>query len=92
MSDSSLSHDRDGDGGHDLFDHFWVGHAGYAALGADVCWYALVYVSLCVEGAWREARVNCKGRILWGGLCMEGCVWRVVYVGLCMEGCVWKVV
>lgn len=41
VPDSGLGHDGDRDGGHDLFDHFWVRHAGYAALGADICWDAL---------------------------------------------------
>lgn len=54
VADASLGHDWDGHGGHDLFDHFWIGHAGYATLGADVCWDALVYVRLCAK----EGRVE----------------------------------
>ena len=26
---------------------------------------------------------------VYGGMCMEGCVWRDVYGGMCMEGCVY---
>ena len=56
MADSGLGHDGDCDGGHDLFDHFWVGHAGYAALGADICWDALGFVLVrcigMVEEGW----------------------------------------
>ncbi|CAM0904951.1 unnamed protein product [Alopecurus aequalis] len=36
VADAGLSHDGDGDGALDLADHAWVGHAGDAALGADV--------------------------------------------------------
>ncbi len=35
MADAGLGHDGDGDGGHDLFDEFGIGHAGDAAFGAD---------------------------------------------------------
>ncbi len=36
MTDAAFGHDRDGDGIHDLEDQVGVGHAGHAALGADV--------------------------------------------------------
>lgn len=63
MSNSGLCHDWDGNGGHDLFDHFWVGHAGYAALGADVCWDTLGLLVM-----WKVGE----------GMGVEGWVWRVV--------------
>ena len=41
VSDARLGHDGNCDGLHDLLDHRWVGHACYAAVGADVGWDAL---------------------------------------------------
>lgn len=41
VSDSGLGHDGDGHRGHDVLDHLWVGHAGYAALDADIGGHAL---------------------------------------------------
>ena len=35
VADADLGHNRDGDGGLDLLDHFGVGHAGDAAFSAD---------------------------------------------------------
>ena len=58
MTNSGFCHDGDRDSGHDLFDHFWIGHAGYTALGPDVRWDALVMeVSSCLDseggyGSW----------------------------------------
>ena len=37
VSYSCFGHDGDRDGFHDLFDHLWVGHTGYTALGSNVC-------------------------------------------------------
>ena len=41
MPDAALGHDRDGHGFHDGLDDRGVGHAGNAALGADVGRHAL---------------------------------------------------
>ena len=36
VADPGLGHDRDGHGFDDLVDHVRIGHAGHAALGADI--------------------------------------------------------
>lgn len=36
VTNASLSHDRDGDGLHDLLDHTRVGHASDATLSSDI--------------------------------------------------------
>ncbi len=41
MSDAAFRHDRDRHGGHDLANLLGAGHAGHAALGADLRGHAL---------------------------------------------------
>lgn len=41
VANACFCHDGDGHVVHDLFYHLGVAHSCYAALGSDVCWYAL---------------------------------------------------
>jgi len=38
VTNACFGHDRNSDRGHDLADHFWVGHAGDSSFSSDICW------------------------------------------------------
>ena len=59
VPDARFGHDGDGDGLHDLLDELRVGHAGDAALGADVGGDALEGHDGAGAGFFGDARLVC---------------------------------
>lgn len=71
VTDSGLGHDGDGDGGHDVLDHLRVGHAGYAALDADIGGHALERHDGAGAGLLSDAGLG-------EGLLVSGIAWKGV--------------
>jgi hypothetical protein len=69
VADTGLGHDGDGDCGHDVLDHPWVGHAGNAALDADIGGDTLQRHDGAGSGLLGDAG-------LWRGLSVAGLRWN----------------